>query len=107
MSQQDNDDPDRKSRQILVTRVSERMLPVRATRRKKEAETGKPSAKTIIIALVVALVDFGIAQFGLLPLIQKGYSFIAYLAIPVILLPYIIHMIVTKWDTKELPEALR
>ena len=56
--------------------------------------------KTIIVALVVALADFAIAQFGLLPLIQKGYSFIAYLAIPVILIPYIIHMVVTRWDTK-------
>lgn len=65
-----------------------------------EAKSGKPSIKTIIIALVVALADFGIAQFGLLPLIQKGYGFIAYLAIPVILIPYIVHMIATKWDTK-------
>ena len=49
----------------------------------------------IIIALICCLIDFGIAQFGLLTLIQKAYSFLAYLAIPVILVPYIIHMIVT------------
>ena len=89
----------------MTKRVS--VLIMKPEEKQKEAETGKPSGKTIIVALVVALVDFGIAQFGLLPLIQKGYSFIAYLAIPVILIPYIIHMIVTKWDTKELPEALR
>ena len=46
------------------------------------------------------VVDFAIAQFGLLTLIQKAYSAIAYLAIPVILLPYIVHMIVTRFDTK-------
>lgn len=89
----------------MTKRVS--VLVMKPEERKKEAESGKPSGKTIIVALVVALADFGIAQFGLLPLIQKGYSFIAYLAIPVILIPYIIHMIVTKWDTKELPKALR
>ena len=44
------------------------------------------------------VIDFGIAQFGLLTLIQKAYSAIAYLAIPVILIPYIVHMIVTKFD---------
>ncbi len=44
--------------------------------------------------------DFGIAQFGLLTLIQKAYSAIAYLAIPVILIPYIVHMVVTRFDTK-------
>ena len=47
------------------------------------------------------LIDFGIAQFGLLALVQKAYSFLAYLEIPVILIPYIIHMIVTRFDTRE------
>ena len=58
------------------------------------------SKKEIIAALVCCVVDFAIAQFGLLTLIQKAYSAIAYLAIPVILLPYIVHMIVTRFDTK-------
>ncbi len=58
------------------------------------------TARQAAAALVCCLIDFGIAQFGLLTLIQKAYSAIAYLAIPVILIPYIIHMIVTRWDTK-------
>lgn len=49
--------------------------------------------KEIIAALICCLADFGIAQFGLLTLIQKAYSFLAYLAIPVILIPYVIRMI--------------
>ena len=56
--------------------------------------------KEIIASLICCIVDFGIAQFGLLTLIQKAYSFLAYLAIPVILIPYIIHMIATRFDTK-------
>ena len=64
-------------------------------------EQGKPIWKTILIALVCCLADFGIAQFGLLTLIQKAYSFIAYLAIPVILIPYVIHMIVTRFDSRD------
>ena len=60
--------------------------------------------KEVIAAFVCCVVDFGIAQFGLLNLIQKAYSGIAYLAIPVILIPYIVHMIVTRFDTKELGE---
>lgn len=60
--------------------------------------------KEIIAALVCCVVDFGIAQFGLLNLIQKAYSGIAYLAIPVILIPYIVHMIVTRFDTLKKPE---
>lgn len=56
--------------------------------------------KEIIAALVCCMIDFGIAQFGLLTLIQKAYSGIAYLVIPVILVPYVIHMVVTRFDTK-------
>lgn len=68
--------------------------------REKAENSKRPSPKSIIVAVVCCLADFGIAQFGLLTLIQKAYSSLAYLAIPVILVPYIIHMIVTRFDTK-------
>ena len=58
------------------------------------------SKREIIAALICCIIDFGIAQFGLLTLIQKAYSIIAYLAIPVILIPYLIHLAVTRFDTK-------
>lgn len=64
------------------------------------AANGKPTKLTIIATLVCTLVAFGIAQFGLLPLVNKGYGMLGYLTIPVIMIPYIIHMIVTKWDSK-------
>ena len=56
------------------------------------AEKGKTTKMAVIVALCCCVVDWAVAQFGLLTLIGKGYSFIAYLAIPVILVPYIIHM---------------
>ena len=59
------------------------------------------SGKEVLAAFLCCIVDFGIAQFGLLTLIQKAYSSIAYLAIPVILIPYVIHMVVTRMDTKD------
>ncbi len=62
--------------------------------------TSHIKTRELVIALICCLVDFAIAQFGLLTLIQKAYSFLAYLAIPVILVPYVVHMIVTKFDTK-------
>lgn len=58
------------------------------------------TGKEILAALICCLIDFSVAQFGLLTLIQKAYSFLAYLAIPVIVIPYIIHAIVTRLDTK-------
>mgnify|MGYP004461655885 CR=1 FL=1 len=59
-----------------------------------------PAAREILAAVICCIADFGIAQFGLLTLIQKAYSILAYLAIPVILIPYVVHMVVTRFDTK-------
>ena len=88
----------------MVKRVSdglERIDSSNSSTIQNEAASGnKIKPREIVIALICCLVDFGIAQFGLLTLIQKAYSFLAYLAIPVILIPYIIHMIVTRFDSK-------
>ena len=72
---------------------------------KKTQQTKQEQKKTvtkmqILVALVCCVADFGIAQFGLLTLIQKAYSILAYLAVPVILVPYIVHMVVTRMDTR-------
>lgn len=70
------------------------------TKKIKNPESSKShiTKKEILAAFVCCLADFGIAQFGLLTLVQKAYSGIAYLAIPVILIPYLIHMAVAKLD---------
>ena len=54
----------------------------------------------IIAGLLIVYVPNIIAQLDLLTLIQKAYSILAYLAIPVILVPYVVHMIATRFDTK-------
>lgn len=72
---------------------------------KRSKETGKPTKLAIITTLICCIINFSIAQFGLIPLIGKGYSFIAYLAIPIITIPYIIHMIATNFDRKNPPRV--
>lgn len=95
----------------MVKRICKESGREASVEQKKETDAGRKTAgestagfkvtkKEIAAALLCCLVDFGIAQFGLLTLIQKAYSGIAYLAIPVILIPYIVHMIVTRFDTK-------
>lgn len=69
--------------------------------RPQQTQGRKITSRQIAVALICCMVDFGIAQFGLLTLIQKAYSALAYLAIPVILIPYIVHMIATRFDTKQ------
>lgn len=61
---------------------------------------GKPTTKVITSTLVLCMVGFCVAQFGLLALVNKGYGVLAYLTFPVIIIPYIIHAIATKCDTK-------
>lgn len=86
----------------MVTRINSGLLKQK-TKTNSEASRkfgGKITMREILIALICCIADFCIAQFGLLTLIQKAYSALAYLAIPVILVPYIIHMIVTRFDSK-------
>lgn len=61
--------------------------------RADEKADGRIPRRRILIALACCLADFCIAQFGLLTLIQRAYGFLAYLAIPVILIPYLLHML--------------
>ena len=67
----------------------------------QQTQSKKITSRQIVVALICCIVDFGIAQFGLLTLIQKAYSALAYLAIPVILIPYLVHMVATRFDTKQ------
>lgn len=73
----------------------------RGREKEKKECSGKLNRTTILVALICCLVDFGIAQFGLLTLVKKAYSMLAYLEIPVILIPYLIHMVFTRFDTKK------
>jgi len=67
---------------------------------KKDAspeDSEKQSKKrTIIIAVFFTLLTFAIAQFGLIPLVNTGYGYLGYLTILVVVIPFIIHMIMTK-----------
>lgn len=53
----------------------------------------KPTKKVILTTLILCIVGFCIAQFGLLTLVQKGYGILAYLTFPVIMVPYIVIVI--------------
>lgn len=85
----------------MVAAMVKRIHDGLAKRRGNTETPGKITRIQILAALVCCIADFLIAQFGLLTLIQKAYSILAYLAIPVILVPYVVHMAVTRFDTKK------
>ena len=84
----------------MVAAMVKRIHAGLAERSSRTETAGKISSTQILAALACCIADFLIAQLGLLTLIQKAYSILAYLAIPVILVPYVVHMIVTRFDTK-------
>ena len=84
----------------MVAAMVKRIHAGLAERSSRTETAGKISRTQILAALVCCIADFLIAQFGLLTLIQRAYSILAYLAIPVILVPYVVHMIATRFDTK-------
>ena len=85
----------------MVAAMVKRIHAGLAERSSRTETAGKISRTQILAALVCCIADFLIAQFGLLTLIQKAYSILAYLAIPVILVPYVVHMAVMRFDTKK------
>lgn len=63
---------------------------------KKEDEntaSSKRVLRTRVTALVCTLATFSIAQFGLLPLVKKGYSYLGIACMAVIVIPFLIRMI--------------
>lgn len=84
----------------MVAAMVKRIHAGLAERSSRTETAGKISITQILAALACCIADFLIAQLGLLTLIQKAYSILAYLAIPVILMPYVVHMIATRFDTK-------
>lgn len=60
----------------------------------------KATKKSLLVMLGLCLVGLGISQFGLLPLVSKGYSFTGYLGWVLVVAAYILHYILTKNDTK-------
>lgn len=84
----------------MVAAMVKRIHAGLAERSSRTETAGKISSTQILAALTCCIADFLIAQLGLLTLIQKAYSILAYLAIPVILVPYVVHMIATRFDTK-------
>lgn len=64
-------------------------------KRKVQAVTASQHQKfQTVTVLVFTLMTFGIAQFGLIPLVKTGYSYIGYATLIVIVIPFIVHMIV-------------
>lgn len=72
----------------VVTRITSQF-------EKGQSSKGKPTKLSVISTLLFVALAFGIAQFGLIPLVAKGYGYLGYITIAVVVIPFIIHMVYT------------
>lgn len=52
--------------------------------------------RTAVFALIFICIAFGIAQFGLMTIVKKGYAYLGYAALITVFIPFVIHAVVTK-----------
>jgi hypothetical protein len=62
--------------------------------------TAKPGRNVILVTFICTFAAFLIAQLGLNVIVARGYKYLGYITIPVVIIPYIIHMLVTRFDSK-------
>ena len=71
---------------------------VNAVERRQSPETAKKNHRrnSVIASLLFTLLAFGIAQFGLIPLVNRGYSYLGYVTMVGVAIPFVIHFIYSK-----------
>lgn len=74
----------------LVTRIVDAM---ERGREKKERATGSHLKRSAIISFLLTLATFAIAQFGLIPLVAKGYAYLGYATMIAVGIPFVIHFV--------------
>lgn len=53
----------------------------------------KRRLRTCLTALICTVATFSIAQFGLLPLVKRGYSYLGFACLAVVVIPFLIRMV--------------
>ncbi len=72
----------------------------------KKVEKKRPVKRIhyVAVSLLFTLLAFSVAQFGLIPLIGRGYSYIGYATLFVIIIPFIVHFIASKFTRAGKPD---
>lgn len=73
----------------LIYGVVDRITSVMGRKESEEVRNKKARGRNILIAVIYILVTWGIAQFGLIPLVQKGYGMLGYISLVLVVIPVI------------------
>lgn len=72
---------------------------VNAIERRKPDEASRKQghmARMAVATVIFVAIAWGIAQFGLMAVVKKGYAYLGYAALITVFIPFVIHAIVTK-----------
>ncbi|MDD6616269.1 MAG: hypothetical protein PUF13_09260 [Lachnospiraceae bacterium] len=72
---------------------------VNAVERRMKTQAEKEKGHMIRMAaatLIFTAIAWGIAQFGLMAVVKKGYSYLGYASLITVFIPFVIHAIITK-----------
>lgn len=74
----------------LIYGISQRIVNFLSRNERKEVANSKKRTRNIMASLVYVIITWSIAQFGLIPLIAKGYGTLGYVSIFVIIIPVLV-----------------
>ena len=74
----------------LIYGISERIVNILGRNETQEVANSKKKTRNIMASLGYVIITWSIAQFGLIPLIAKGYGTLGYISIIVIIIPVLL-----------------
>ena len=80
----------------MIYGIVNRIVPALGKKETKEVSDAKEKVRTYVTSALYILLTFSIAQFGLIPLVKKGYGYLGYITLIVVVVPVIIHAILDK-----------
>lgn len=74
----------------LIFGIVKRVVSWLERNEEKSIKESKQKSRSMLVAIVYIILTWSIAQFGLIPLIAKGYSMVGYLTLFVVVIPVLI-----------------
>ena len=76
----------------MISGIVTRCVNAVERRRPEENRQKGHLARNAVFTLIFTLFSFGIAQFGLMAVVQKGYAYLGYASLIVLFIPMVIRM---------------
>ena len=80
----------------MISGIVTRCVNAMERRMPEEKKAQGHLARNAVFTLLFTFMAFGIAQFGLMAVVKKGYAYLGYAAFITLFVPFVIHAIATR-----------